>query len=180
EQTGQISLGHLERLAEKTYTPVGYLFLPEPPDERLPISDFRTVDGGAVGRPSPGLLDTIYRCQQRQGWYRDYLIAEGDEPLSFVGSASHADSAKTVASDIRETLALGALDTAEAASLDAALALLADRAEAARILVMRNGVVGNNTYRKLDVNEFRGFALSDPYAPLVFVNAADAKSAQIF
>ncbi|MBD3372857.1 MAG: ImmA/IrrE family metallo-endopeptidase [Candidatus Coatesbacteria bacterium] len=52
--------------------------------------------------------------------------------------------------------------------------------EKIRIMAVVNGVVGNNTHRKLDVEEFRGFALSDEYAPLVFVNGADAKSAQMF
>ena len=52
--------------------------------------------------------------------------------------------------------------------------------ENAGILVLRNGKVGVNTHRKLNVDEFQGFALPDSHAPLIFINSADYKTAQIF
>lgn len=41
-------------------------------------------------------------------------------------------------------------------------------------------IVDNNTHRLLDPDEFRGFALVDDIAPLVFVNTQQTLIGQIF
>lgn len=174
------TLHQLEDLAKKTSTPLGYFFLSEPPEEKLPIQDFRTITGGEVKRPSPDLLETIQTMQRRQGWMRDYLIEQGEEPLKFVGSSSLENDPNEVALGIRRTLKLQKGWAQENSTWEAAFQCLRSETEKTGILVMINGIVGNNTHRKLDPNEFRGFVLVDEYAPLVFINGADGKAAQMF
>jgi Zn-dependent peptidase ImmA (M78 family)/transcriptional regulator with XRE-family HTH domain len=172
------TLKQLERFAHVTKTPVGYLFLQEPPDEPLPIPDYRTRLAQRVARPSPDLLDTIFQCLQRQEWYREFARATGRPALPFVGSLSTATPIVEAATIIRD--ALGFEVDARGPTWSDTLRLLIDQAEELGILVMVNGVVGNNTHRKLNPDEFQGFALVDPIAPVVFVNGADTKAAQIF
>ena len=172
------TLRQLEEFANATHAPIGFLLLPEPPQEQLPLPDFRTIADSEVARPSPDLLDTIFQCEQRQEWYRDYLLRNNEPPLDFVGSLQLADDVMGAAARISE--ALGFAVPSRGSSWSDALRKLIEKAEAIGVLVMINGVVGNNTHRKLDPQEFRGFAIADPIAPLVFVNGADTKAAQIF
>ena len=171
----------LEKFAKATYTPIGYLFLREPPDDSLPIADLRTVGDEPLRRPSPNLLDTVYTMQRRQAWMRDELTIEYEMlPLPFVGNFSYTDEPLEVADAIRETLELEPAWASYNPDWESAQRFLRDKVEGIGVLLVINGVVGNNTHRKLDAEEFRGFALVDEYAPLIFINNADYKTAQMF
>jgi Zn-dependent peptidase ImmA (M78 family)/transcriptional regulator with XRE-family HTH domain len=174
------TLKQLESFAKATYTPVGFLFLSEPPVEQVPIPDFRTVDNLHVGHPSPDLLDTVYVCQQRQEWYRDFARSMGEEPLAFVGSARPTDNVEATAAALRRTLGFDLEERRRMPTWTDALRRFIEQADALGILVMFSGVVLNNNRRHLDPDEFRGFAMADDLAPLVFINGADTKAAQMF
>jgi Zn-dependent peptidase ImmA (M78 family) len=172
------TLKQLEGFAQATHTPVGFLFLVEPPEDRVPIADYRTMGGSGVRRPSPDLLDTIYQCERRQEWYREFALLNRADPVGLVGSLATTVPVVDAASTVRAALAF---EVHERASTWAdALRTLIEHAEDLGVLVMVSGVVGSNTHRKLDPEEFRGFALVDRLAPLVFLNGADTKAAQIF
>ena len=81
---------------------------------------------------------------------------------------------------MRETLNFQVANRKECRTWEDALRLFVRQADSAGVLVMISGVVMSNNHRRLDPSEFRGFALSDPLAPLVFVNGADTKAAQMF
>jgi Zn-dependent peptidase ImmA (M78 family) len=130
--------------------------------------------------PSADLLDTVYVCQSRQEWYRDHQLRTGEAPLDFVASISLGTPVNDAAQDLRTHLGWTADVRSRLGSWDAAVTQVRERAEALGLLVMISGIVGSNTHRKLNPREFRGFALVDEYAPVVFVNGADSKAAQVF
>ncbi len=174
------TLKQLEDFARATYVPLGYFFLPEPPELNLPIPDLRTIRRDDIRQPSPDLLDTVYAMQRRQAWLREEMIEGEAEPLGFVGSSNVTDDPEAVGREMRRIVGLAEGWAAVIRTWESAISELRRAIEQLGVITVINGVVGNNTHRKLDVEEFRGFALSDVFAPLIFVNGADAKAAQGF
>lgn len=175
----QPTLRQLEDFANATSTPLGYFFLEQPPIEELPIPHYRTIEAGGREQPSPDLIETLHMMQRRQDFMRDYFERYVGESLSFVGSYS-GTLVEELADKINQILEIDTGWAKSQRTYQDALNYLIDRCESKRIMVMINGIVGFNTSRVLDVEEFRGFVLVDNIAPLIFINGADAKSAQIF
>lgn len=174
------TLRQLEDFSRATYAPLGFFFLTSPPVERLDIPDFRKTAPNGMKQPSPNLLETVQALQGRQDWLSEHLAEEGGGPLPFIGSVTLKSDPKHVARSIRKALSIDSSWASDCRTWTEAASMLVDRTNEIGIVTVCNGVVGNNGHRKLDVDEFRGFVLSDPYAPFVFINGADAKGAQMF
>lgn len=185
-QTGDLPMtfGQVKKLAAKTHTPLGYLFATRVPEKTVPIADFRTFGDHdpAKEKPSGAMITTIYMMQRRQNWYRDYLMEAGAAPVALVGRCDQKHGISEAAAAIRQAYRTdeGTGLSERYPSKEEALKELFAATEDIGILTIRNGIVGNNTHRPLDVREFRGFALCDRHAPLIFINGKDARAAQIF
>ncbi len=169
----------LEDFSKKVHLPFGYLFLPEPPKEKLPIPFFRTNNTQAT-HVSVNVYDTILLMQQRQDWLRDYLKENEFDVLPFVSKFLNRTNVQEIVNDIRKTLGLNENWASSFRTWQEAQDHLILHIEDKGIITVFNGVVENNGHRKIPVDECRGFVLVDDMAPFMFINNSDYKSAQMF
>lgn len=167
-----------QKLAKILQIPFGYLFLSEIPQEKLPLPDFRTIKDEPTYHISPILKELLYDLDRKQRWFKDYTIENGGEPLDFIGKFSLNSPKEEIVADIRKKLKWS--DNFQKSSKENYISTISKSAEKLGIVVMRSSYFGGSTQKSIKVDELRGLAISDEYAPLVFVNTADAKSAQIF
>lgn len=169
----------LEVFSKKVHLPLGYLFLPEPPPEKLPIPFFRT-NAKQAETVSINVYDTILILQQRQDWLKNYLQENDFEKLPFVGKFINIFNIDDIVRDIRQTLNLTENWASNFATWQEAQDYLIQNVEDKGIITVFNGVVENNGHRKIPVDECRGFVLVDQVAPFMFINNSDSKAAQMF
>lgn len=179
---GQLTISQIRKFADRAKVPFGFLFLPTPPEKYSPdheLVDFRTVN---TKQPlSDNFLDIYKDIEHKQSWYRDYLISIDAPKLGFVGKyrAEKTIANRIVATDIRTVIGLGNITT-NLNSAEDYYAAIVQRCEDAGVLIFKNSIVVNSTKRKLNSDEFRGFVISDPYAPAIFINGEDTKYANVF
>ena len=169
-----------QALARVLHIPFGYLFLSSPPTITLPIPDFRTLPEPERGKYSSELEDVLNDALRKRDWLRERRIAESQPPLPFIGEFSVDDSPQDISEAIRQTLALPIPTARDIKSTNEHLRFLVRQAEYAGIMVLQSGYALSNTHRTLSVQEFRGFTLTDRYAPLIFLNAKDTVNGRIF
>lgn len=174
------TFNQIEETSKATGIPLGYFFLTTPPTENLPLLNYRTVDSIDLQKPSRNLIDTIHSMEQVQDWVKEELMGDGADPLSFVNSMSEKTTIDEIVAYIRSILELPADWFVLSKSSEESFRLIRNKISAAGVIVMMNGIVGNNTHRPLVIDEFRAFAVVDDYAPLIFINSNDSISGRLF
>lgn len=180
DERSQPSIRQAQKLAHILRIPFGFLFLSSPPQESPVLPDLRTVADATRDTYSADFLELLSDVLRKQRWYREFLKSEEVESLPFIGRFRIGADANQVAEDVSQCLGINETLRSEAQTWENFLTKLIERAEGLRIVVMRTGIVGSDTHRPLSVDEFRGFAITDDIAPLIFLNGKDSKAAQIF
>ncbi len=174
-----VSRPTLLRMAKVYRRPLLTFYLSAPPRRGDRGEDYRNLP--EQHSDAEALVDALVRdIRARQAMVR--AIVEDDEDamaLPFIGSASMSDGIAPLLQSIRRTLGLDLAEFRAQASAEGAFALLRDKVEAAGIFVLLAGNLGSH-HTALDVDVFRGFALSDDLAPFIVINDQDARSAWSF
>ena len=164
------SIKQAEKLAKLYRRPLAVFYLPSIPKDFQTLRDFRSRNKNEF---STALIFMMREIQEKQYWLKNSLIETGESQLDFVGKFSSSNPPDEVAEDIRVNLNI---NTSELN--DNPLKYWSEKAESKRIFISFSSFF--HTRMKLDLNEVKGFAIADNYAPFIFVNSHDWKNAKLF
>ncbi|MCQ2815137.1 MAG: ImmA/IrrE family metallo-endopeptidase [Bacilli bacterium] len=175
-----ITLRQAQDLSNFFKIPLGYFFLSEIPSNVSFKADFRTIGNKKNNSFSKDLKDVLLMMDYKKNWMSEYKRNNGFEQVQFNFNHNINDDKNDYAEELRFLLNLKINWFANLGDINSTFEFLKKRIESFGVLVMESGVVGQNTKRTLDINEFRGFVLNDEYAPLIFINTNDKTEARCF
>ena len=174
------TFNQIEEVSKKSNIPLGYFFLKTPPVEKIDLLEYRTIDSIELANPSRNLIDTIFEMERIQDWMKEYRQDTGFDILPLVGSLKHLNDAKLISREIRKDLDLDIDWYNNVKDISDAFSYIREKLDEVGVVVMQSGVVGKNTHRSLNIDEFRAFAMVDEWAPLIFINSVDSHGAKLF
>ena len=174
------TFNQIEDFSKKSHIPLGYFFLQTPPVEQISLLEYRTLDSIEMTTTSRNLIDTIHEMESVQEWMVNYRKELNYNTIGVVGCLKYSTDISVIADTIRKDLGLVDEWYKECGNPSEAFNKVRGLLEECGIIVMMNGIVGKNTHRALDVNEFRAFAMVNEWAPLIFINGADSAGGRLF
>lgn len=174
------TFNQIEEFSRKANIPLGYFFLQTPPIENIELLEYRTIDSVELANPSRDLIDTINEMERVQDWMKQYRQDTGFDALRFVGCLKGQKEPEYIAECIRKELDLELKWYDKCENLRDSFNYIRGQLDESGVLVMLNGIVGKNTHRVLNIEEFRAFVMVDEWAPLIFINNADSQGAKLF
>ena len=170
----------LVKMSKVYRKPLLTFYLTEPPTTGDRGEDFRTLPVGLDPKDNAYVDVLIRDVKARQSAVHESLLEEDEATaIDFVGKHSHADGVETIVNTLRKALSIDLSEYRRQTDQAKAFRVLREAAERAGIFVLLKGNLGSS-HTNIDINVFRGFALSDPIAPFVVINDRDAKSAWPF
>ncbi len=174
------TFSQIEDFSKKSHIPLGYFFLQTPPVEQIGLLEYRTLNSVELANPSRNLIDIIREMEAIQDWMIDYRKEMNYDTSFVVNSLNGETNIVTIADRVRKDLGLSIEWYRECGNSSEAFNKLRELLENCGVIVMMSGIVGKNTHRALDINEFRAFAMVNDRAPLIFINGADSFAGRLF
>ncbi len=170
----------LLRMSKHYRRPLVTFYLPAPPRKGTRGQDFRTLPANERTEDE-AVLDVLLRdIIARQSLLRAALEDEDEPaPLDFVASSSVDDGVQVLVQRMKDKLDVTVERYRSQRTAEDAFRLLREAAERIGIFVLLVSDLGSH-HTSLDIETFRGFALSDPIAPFVVINDKDSKAAWSF
>lgn len=164
------TITQLRKLADIYRRPLGVFFLEQAPPDEVAPADFRRLQPDAVGTLSPELRLAIRTARTRREAALELFEDLGGDPPGFRFRGGLSDDPERVGEKIRA--ALGIAVPLPQGDPRIAFNLWRSGAESVGILVFQA--------QRIDVDEMRGFSISEHPLPTVTLNIKDAYVGRIF
>lgn len=162
----------LIRIANYLDRTPAFFYLNSPPDEGEPLSEFRTINNNLLVSGSPKLIAAIREAKRNRETLLELYSEQRKTPVSIPSLDMVNGTVQEKGERIRNWLGISMSAQNAWRSSSEALTNWKDLVEEKDIYVVQ--------FPFVDVDECRGFALSEEPVPIIGINSKDSYNARIF